>query len=99
MSSGTTVSTDDGSGIQKFTAKSIDYFVFDDEIFSGTEDIVASDLTNTRIVISAPNSEEIWLQENMSTTSTHTILNIGTGKVQIDDVVGSETLSDILELI
>ena len=99
MSSGATVSTDDGSGIQKFTAKSIDYFVFDDEIFSGTEDIAASDLTSTRIVISAPNSEEIWLQENMSTTSTHTILNIGTGKVQIDDVVGSETLRDILELI
>jgi hypothetical protein len=99
--SGVSITVNDGEGVQNLKANSRDYFIFDDEVFSSAIDIASADLANTRIVISAPNAEEVtWMQENVTSTTEKTTLNIGTGTVQIIGEIGSDTpLSDVLELI
>ena len=101
LTSGTRIIVNDGGGVQKLSANSLDYFIFDDEVFSGSISIGSASLASTRIVIAAPNAEETsWLQENVTATTGQTTLNIGTGTVQIIGEVGSNpALSDILELI
>ena len=101
LTSGTRIIVNDGGGVQKLSANSLDYFIFDDEVFSGNISIGSANLASTRIVIAAPNAEETsWLQENVTATTGQTTLNIGTGSVQIIGEVGSNpALSDILELI
>jgi len=101
LTSGTRIIVNDGDGVQKLSANSLDYFIFDDEVFSGNISIGSANLASTRIVIAAPNAEETsWLQENVTATTGQTTLNIGTGSVQIIGEVGSNpALSDILELI
>jgi len=101
LSSGARIIVNDGEGVQKLEANSKDYFIFDDEVFSGAISLSSKDLANTRIVISAPNAEETtWMQENVTSTAEKTTLNIGTGTVQISGEIGSDTpLSDVLELI
>ena len=101
LSSGARIMVNDGEGVQNLEANSLDYFIFDDEVFSGAISLSSGDLVNTRIVISAPNAEETtWMQENVTSTAEKTTLNIGTGTVQISGEIGSDTpLSDVLELI
>ena len=101
LSSGARIMVNDGEGVQNLEANSLDYFIFDDEVFSGAISLSSGGLVNTRIVISAPNAEETtWMQENVTSTAEKTTLNIGTGTVQISGEIGSDTpLSDVLELI
>lgn len=101
LTSGTRIIVNDGGGVQKLSANSLDYFIFDDEVFSGSISIGSANLASTRIVIAAPNAEETsWLQENVTAATGQTTLNIGTGTVQIIGELGSNpALSDILELI
>ena len=101
LSSGARIIVNDGEGVQNLEANSLDYFIFDDEVFAGVISLSSEDLVNTRIVISAPNAEETtWMQENVTPTAEKTTLNIGTGTVQISGEIGSDTpLSDVLELI
>jgi len=98
LSSEAEIIVNDSYGYQKVSSNTLDYFLFDDDSYSGS--LTISDASLSRIIVSASNSEELsWLQENTTTTPTHTILNIGTGTVQIDGITGSVTLGDILELI
>jgi Ca2+-binding RTX toxin-like protein len=101
LSSGARIIVNDGDGVQNLYANSSDYFIFDDEIFSGSISLASENIESTRIVISAPNAEETtWMQENVTSTTEKTTLNIGTGTVQIIGDLGSDTpLSDVLELI
>ena len=101
LSSGARIIVNDGEGVQNLEANSLDYFIFDDEVFSGVISLSSEDLVDTRIVIAAPNAEETtWMQENVTSTAEKTTLNIGTGTVQISGEIGSDTpLSDVLELI
>ena len=101
LSSGARIIVNDSDGVQNLYANSSDYFIFDDEIFSGSISLASENIESTRIVISAPNAEETtWMQENVTSTTEKTTLNIGTGTVQIIGDLGSDTpLSDVLELI